>query len=81
PDSDALSDLVRGARSSGKAAASSRAAAPIAQRPKKDARLDTTIRTRRPKAGWGKTDFIVAAVAIGVLALSVLGMLLLLRSG
>lgn len=80
PDSDALSDLVRGARSSGKAAASSRAAAPIAQRPKKDARLDTTIRTR-PKPGWGKTDFIVAAVAIGVLALSVIGMLLLLRSG
>ncbi|MGE0326891.1 MAG: FHA domain-containing protein [Polyangiaceae bacterium] len=81
PDSDALSDLVRDARSSGKAAASSRAAAPIAQRPKKDSRLETTVRTRRPKPGWGKTDFIVAAVAIGVLTLSVIGMLLLLRSG
>lgn len=73
---DPLADLVQPS-----AAPSSRSAAPIAQRPKKDPRLATTRRTKPTKQGWGKTDFIVASVAVGVLVLSVLGMFWLFRSG
>ncbi len=73
---DPLADLIQPSAP----AASARAAAPIAQRPKKDPRLASGP-ARPPKPGWGKTDVVVAAVAVGVLALSVLGMLWLFRSG
>ena len=74
PESNPLSDVAAGVD------AEPRRAAPIAEKPKKSVKKSPS----RPAGGsrrWGSADLLIALIALGVLALSVIGMVWLFRAG